>query len=120
MKALFDGRSYLVGWVSDDHAHIYDTKMQWVGYVTGENAWNSRSSEWIGPVINGNIHDQTGRPIAWSNSDVSSGMPPMRPAIPMKPMTPITPMRPFTPMTPMTLMTPIGGWSQGSFAQVFS
>jgi hypothetical protein len=119
MKALFDSGSYLVGWVSDDHADIYDAKMRWAGYVAGENAWNSQSNEWIGPVVNGNIHDQTGRPIAWSNRDMSSDMSPIRPTTPMKPMTPIPPMRPMTPMTPLTLMPPTGGWSQSSFSQVF-
>ena len=120
MKALFDSRSYLVGWISDDHAYIYDTKMRWVGYVIEENAWNSQSSRWIGPVVNGNIHDQAGRPIVWSNSDLSSITPPTHPMIAIKPLTPMTPMRPMTPMPPLTLVTPMGGWSQNSFAQVFT
>jgi hypothetical protein len=109
----------LLGWMSDNQKHIYDTNMRWVGYVIRDNAWNSQSGQWIGPIIDGNILDQRGRPIAWSNRSVTSTMPPLRPMAPMKPMTPMTPMRPMTPMTPMTLMTPLGGWSRSSFGEVF-
>jgi len=48
-------------------------------YVIEENVWNSQSSQWIGPVVNGNIHDQAGRPIVWNNSDLSSITPPTHP-----------------------------------------
>jgi hypothetical protein len=41
MKALFDRASNLVGWMSDDQKHIYDTAMHWVGYVVEKNAWKS-------------------------------------------------------------------------------
>lgn len=117
MKALFDSRSKLVGWVSDDQQHIWNTNMQWVGFIDGHNAWSARGAGWIGPVVNGNIHDRQGHAIAWSNSNVSSVMAPMRP---MTPMTPMTPMPPMRPMTPMTLMTPMGGWSSASFEAAFA
>jgi hypothetical protein len=119
MKPLFDAASNLVGWVSDDGKNIYNTNMHWSAYVVGENAWNARNDKWIGPVVNGNFHDRSGRPIAWRNSKVSSVMPPMQPMTPMRPMTPMTPMQPMTPMRPMTLMTPMGGWSRSTFDELF-
>jgi hypothetical protein len=119
MKALFDSSSDLVGWISDDYKHIFDTKMRWVGFIANNNVWNSRSGGWIGPFIGGNIHDRQGRPLAWSNRSITSKGVPMTPMTPMKPMTPMRPMTPMTPMRPMTLMTPMGGWSQNSFDEVF-
>jgi hypothetical protein len=119
MKALFDSSSKLVGWISDDDAYIFDMNLRWAGYVVADNAWNSRSGRWIGPVINGNLYDQSGHPFAWSNSNVASILTPMRPTTPLKPLTPMTPLRPLTPLTPLTLMTPLGGWSQSSFAEAF-
>jgi hypothetical protein len=119
MKALFDSSSNLVGWISDDQKHIWNTNMQWVGFVAGQNAWSARGAEWIGPVINGNIHDRQGHTIAWSNSNVGTVMPPIRPMTPMMPMTPMSPMRPMSPMKPMTPMAPMGGWSRASFDEAF-
>jgi hypothetical protein len=86
--------------------------------VRGIRDWKERL-EFTKRSVNGNVHDQSGRAIAWSNKKVSSVMPPMRPMTPMKHMTPVTPMRPMTPLRPTTLMTPMGGWSQSSFEEVF-
>jgi hypothetical protein len=119
MKALFDSKFDFVGWISDDQKHIFDANMRWVGYVVKKHAWNSRSDMWVGPVINGNIYDCRGRPIAWSNRKVAPATAPTQPAAPVKPTAPAKPVQQMTPMRPMFLTAPAGGWSKASFDGVF-
>jgi hypothetical protein len=67
MRPLFDRDENLVGWIGSGCKHIFDADMRWVGYIERKNAWRASDGDWIGPVIDGNIYDRTGRPIAWSN-----------------------------------------------------
>jgi hypothetical protein len=117
MTPLFNKQSLLVGWLSDAYDHIFDTRMDWVGYVVFGHVWNVSTGAWVGPFPNGNILNTNGRPICWSNSAKIRGT--VKPIRPVKPVRPVKPIKPVRPVKPIKPITPVGGWSNQTFAEAF-
>lgn len=116
---LFDKDTNLVGWISQEVEHIFDTGMNWVGYIEGGHVWRSADDMWVGPIVSGNIHDTQGHAIAWSQSSIAARLPPMTPLTPLRPLTPLKPLKPLNPLRPLKPLTPLGGWSDASFEDAF-
>ncbi|GJE45936.1 hypothetical protein AEGHOMDF_5136 [Methylobacterium soli] len=117
MEPLFSPSCQLVGWITPD-AFVWDTQMNPVAFLAGENAWTMRTLAWLGPVQDLTCMDQSGKPVAWSSSgSVCSMGPPLRPITPLRPLNPLKPLKPLNPLQPLRPLTPLGGWSRMTFQQ---
>ncbi len=112
MEPLYDSKVSLVGWLDAD-GYIFDTSMNWVAFVADGNAWSSSTLQWLGPVLQSNCLDRTGKVVAWSpDHPVDGSWTPNPPVLtPPRPVRPATPSTLSTPWTPCTPWTPTGGWS---------
>ena len=116
MVALFDKNSELVGWVSDNHDHIFDTNMNWAAYIRNGHAWSAHTGNWCGPINGFNCLDQSGKVVAWNPGQAVQGsISPIQPVRAVRAVQPVKPVRPVSPVRPIRPITPIGGWSTVSF-----
>ena len=80
LHPLFDKDCDLQGWI-DPGQHIYDTGMNWVAYISGNNAWSADSGDWLGELHGLLCLDKSGHPVAWNPQQAVVGTPrPARPA----------------------------------------
>jgi hypothetical protein len=119
MTPIFDREGEHVGWVSGDWETMFDTEMRWVGYIDRGDAWQASNGDWVGPVIDGNFYDRSGRPIAWTNTKLRPQRAFRKPQQPLKPMKPLEPKKPPAPRQQEKPMLPVGGWSSTSFGAAF-
>jgi hypothetical protein len=117
MKPLFNKDSELVGWMNDNHEHIFDTNMNWVAYISNGHAWSAKTGNWCGPVNGYNCLDRNGKVVAWSIGQIVQGsVTPVTPVRAVKAVTPIKPVKPVNPVKPVKPLTPVGGWSVLTFS----
>ena len=119
MTPLFYKTRNLLVWISDGFEDIFDLQMRWVGFIRDNHVWRANDVQWIGPIVDGNIYDRAGHPIAWSNKNVYRQPAPIQPVAPFKPFAPFSPFKPFDPIRPFPPLEPMGGWSSTSFQTAF-
>jgi hypothetical protein len=118
MRALFDQNSELVAWT--DESYIFDTGMNWIGYVAGGYVWRASDNVWIGVFDSLTLQDRNGRAFLWSADEQPiSGLPPLTPLQPLRPLLPRRPLMPLRPLRPLQPLIPLGGWSDLSFYDAF-
>ena len=72
MQAIYDKNSRLVGWADAQDHMLFDTNMNWIGFI--DNAYVfSRYSNWLGAYYNGSFVDRNGRPVAWIAGNQAQG-----------------------------------------------
>lgn len=114
MTPIFDKDSLLSGWF--DGQNLYDLNMDWAGFITGGNAFESGAVSWLGQVRGDVFLDRDGKPVAWMNKAKPAGtLKPLRPLKPLKPLRPLKPLKPIKPLKPLVKLTPTGGWSRLSY-----
>jgi hypothetical protein len=112
---LFDKDCDLVAWISPN-AHIFDTDMNWVAYISNGHAWSSETGNWLGPVIGLLCLNQSGQPVAWNPKEGVKGTSrPSRPSRASRASRPSRPSSPSRPSRPSRPSTPSGGWAAESF-----
>jgi hypothetical protein len=113
MSPLFDKNTDLVGWLSDNSKHIFDTDMDWVAFIADDSSiWNVNSFSWMGHLYGKNIRDFDGKTLYWNpETPIQNTAKPFEPFRPFKPFAPFRPFRPFTPFRPFEPFEPMGGWS---------
>lgn len=115
LYALFDKDSELVGWINPN-AHIFDTSMNWVAFISNNHAWSAQNGNWLGQVKGLLVLDTSGNPVAWNPKEgVRGSGSPAKPAKAARAAKPARPAKPATPAKPAKLATPAGGWSKLSF-----
>lgn len=72
MFPLYDRDCDLVAWIKPNE-HIFDTNMNWVGYIKSGHAWSSKTGNWLGPVNGLLCLNQQGKPVAWSPKEAVRG-----------------------------------------------
>jgi hypothetical protein len=78
MLPLFDSHSSLRAWTDSDH--VFDTSMNWIGYIKNNEVFRIVDSSWVGPWVDGTIRDQSGKAILWAKgSRPTSGVAPINP-----------------------------------------
>ena len=60
---LFDKSSNHAAWMSNDGRNLFDTRMNWIAYISGGHAWSASSGNWMGSVSGFNCRDRSGRPV---------------------------------------------------------
>ncbi|KRT17888.1 hypothetical protein ASU31_00920 [Pedobacter ginsenosidimutans] len=117
MTALFNKDTDLVGWLSDDKKNIFNTKMEWVAFVSSDSSvWNVSKKNWRGHLYGNNIRDFNGKTLFWNpDTPIENTYAPYRPYTPYTPYRPYTPYTPYTPYRPYRPYTPTGGWSHLSW-----
>lgn len=117
LTPLFSRRCELVGWIQP-RKFLFAADMTYVAFLVGGHAWSAQSGLWIGPVVEGNVFDTEGRPVAWSPGGPLRGFgKPLRPVNVVRPVSPVRPVRPVAPPRPLTVPTLSGEWSPLSFAE---
>lgn len=115
MYPLFDKNCDLVGWLELGE-HIFDTEMNWVGYISGGNVWSAETGDWLGPIMGLTCLDRNGKPILWNpDKTIQTSMRPISPIRATRAIRPIRPIRPINPIRPIRPIVPIGGWSELSW-----
>jgi hypothetical protein len=118
MKALFNKNAGLVAWF--DGTQLFDTDLNWIGYLADGHVWRSSDNQWVGPFTGSTLRDQSGKALLWSTSETpTSTLPPKRPQQPFAPYRPLRPIRQIRPDRPFGKSTPVGGWSTLTFEQAF-
>lgn len=114
MKALFNQRTDLVGWMSDDRKNIFDPNLNWVAFIASDDSvWSTNSKTWIGNAYGYNIRDVDGRTAFWNpETPIENSLKPLRPLKPLNPLTPLRPLKPLNPLRPLKPLNPLGGWSR--------
>jgi len=118
MIPLFNKDSELVGWLKNNHDHIFDLNMMWVAFIRNNHIWSAKSGNWCGPINGFNCLDRKGKVLAWNpKQSVRGALPPVTPIRVIKPITPIIPIKPITPIKPIKRITPVSGWSDMTFQE---
>jgi hypothetical protein len=118
MRALFNKNAGLVAWF--DGTHLFDTHLNWIGYLADGHIWRTTDNEWVGPFTGSTLRDQRGKVLLWSTAETpTSSLPPKRPQQPFKPYRPLRPIRPIRPDRPFGKSAPVGGWSILTFEHAF-
>lgn len=112
MIPIFDANCVHVGWF--DGTHVFDSDVDWIGYVGKGNVFTSAmSGDWLAPLHEGSFLDRQGRPVAWLQGTVpQGGLTPSAPVRAVRPLRPRKPLRPRTPLFPTRPLTPSCGWSE--------
>ena len=119
MEAIFDRKGLHVAWINKDDGMIYNTIMNWIGFVQGSYFFDT-SCNWLGGWNDGIFVDKKGKPIGWTQNHIPIGGTVLCPPIkPLKPIPPLTPLRPITPIRPFKPFTPIGGWSEKEWSSLW-
>jgi hypothetical protein len=114
---MFNRSCDLCAWM--DGEYLYDTDLQWLGFVYDEHMWTSDENMiWLGPVREGVLMDQSGRVVLWTRGvHVSGEAAVYQPGRPYRPPRPQRPPRPNRPPRPERPPRPGGGWSPLSFEE---
>ncbi len=122
LQPLFNSNCELVGWIDSGRRHIFDTEMNWVAFISNNNAWSTETGNWLGPVDGLTCLDHDGHVVAWNPSQVPHGK--VHPIRPLKALIVIRPVRPKRPehlvYPSHSPVTPTGGWSQISWYEWIS
>ncbi|WP_250481885.1 4-fold beta flower protein [Caballeronia sp. NCTM5] len=113
MTPAFDKNCNLALWVDRNSGNIFDTNMNWVGFMQNGYAFSSKTLNFLGSVDGGTLQDTNGKAAFWMPGlgSPSSGLRPLTPLRPLKPLNPLTPLRPLNPLKPLQPLAPLGGWS---------
>jgi hypothetical protein len=119
MTPFFDRNSNLVGWLNNDNKHIFDTKLNWVAFVSNNGSiWTVGKKTWVGNLYGTNIRDTNGKSAFWnSQTAISNSLKPLRPLNPLTPLKPLKPLKFLNPLKPLKPLTPLGGWPDMSWEQ---
>lgn len=112
MIPLFSPSCELVGWLEPGE-HIFNTDMGWGAYITQSHVWSARTGNWLGPILDNNCLDHTGKVVAFSEEGPVQNMmaAPLRPVRAVRAVRPVRPVRPVSPIRPIRPVRPLGGWS---------
>jgi hypothetical protein len=113
LTPAFDKDCNLTLWVDHESGHIFDTEINWVGFMQNGYAFSSKTLNFLGKVDDGTLQDTTGKAAFWMPAlgSPSSGLRPLQPLRPLRPLTPLRPLRPLNPLRPLRPIDPLGGWS---------
>ena len=108
MTPLFDKDCNLMGWM-EPGKYIFDTGMNWVAFIDGDNVWSAETGNWLGQVYGRNIRDTQGKTVFWNpDQDIENTLPPL------------PPVRPLRPQQPLQPLTPLEGWSELGWIEFLS
>jgi hypothetical protein len=117
MLPLFSPGCALVAWLQPGR-FVFHADTSYAAFIANGHCWAGHSGLWLGPVVDGHLHDIDGRPVAWSPSAPLSGIArPLRPVNVVRAVRPVRPVRPVDPAPPFSAPMPPGGWSALGFAE---
>lgn len=119
MNPLFNNQAQLVGWLTDDRKHIFDTNLNWVAFVDNNNSiWTTKNKKYAGVLYGNNVRDTIGKTAFWNpETQIKNSLKPLNPLRPLSPLRPLRPLKPLNPLTPLKPLTPLGGWSTLTWEQ---
>lgn len=114
---LFSSNCLLTAWLYPGR-YVFDAGMRYCAFVTNGHCWSAATGVWLGPVIDGHLHDVHGRPVAWNPSaPLRATNRPLRPVNVVRAIRPVQPVRPVEPGAPLSAPVTPGGWSIYGFAE---
>ncbi len=116
MTPIFDRKMQHVGWVEGQN--VFDTQIQWVAFIDHDHLYHASTMVWLGPWNNGALLDRNGLVVGWTPEQsprARRGLPPGR--MPMRPPIPFRPKRPIAPRRPLFPQTPYEEWSSLDWAE---
>jgi len=117
LSPLFSPDCLHVAWLQPGR-FVFDAGMGYVAFVANGHCWSAASGVWLGPLVDGHLHDIFGRPVAWTPAAPLKAIHrPLRPVNVVRAVRPVQPVRPVEPSRPLTAPTPPGSWSPLGFGE---